>query len=436
MFYASVLFSVVALLGLGASWFAIVPFAFGIASTGLLALGFTGLFLCRLNKKQCFYLDLVDREREELCKYNELLTGDDEGDDQGDESNSQFEDGLKSAEVKNRIDVAMSQLDQAKSAVRREQYVVFLSAYYWANAQRVFVYELLDEASSDREPHRLDWSLEIGLDWVTDQPIRKDGTIGVPADDFAGKRLYNLTKWIWVSKQSLPAYKQDEIDSYILDDDGELKRTATPQELYRAVLVIQGWDIQRISDLMNLRRFLRWLIPLVFGVLIFLPILGWGVVEANVPADLIVGETTSGADSVLFEPWYVTLVVVFGVLGSLFSMALSVKDATYPMSSYRLIPDPTVMREAIVVRLLVGGIAALVLFALLQSGIGAAVFDESLRDNALTILIVAFLAGYSERLVQRSLDNAEQMISVGATGETGTVPQSLPTDEVEGEPST
>ncbi len=375
-------------------------------SVVLLALSIVGVVLCRLNRKQQYYLDLIGREYEELKSYDEILFKN------GVENKLDDHWATRRQETKTRIETAREQLEEAVYAVYREDYVSFLSAYYWANSQKIFIFELLDAADHGSHDHHLDWTLELELPKLPGQQVREHGTIEVPATDIGETRLWNLQKWILSVKKSLPDAQREEVDQYLLTSNGEIKESPTGQELYRALQVIQAWDIQRLSELMNIRRFLRLLIPFVFAVLLAALLVLGGTVNGEQLTTPLTSENAA-ADPAVMEFRFVVLIAITGLLGALFSMAVSVENTSYTVTSYRSIPDPTVMREAMITRFLIGGISALVLFTIVQSSIGTALFSEDIQANRMALLIVAFLGGYSERLVQRSLENAEGMISRG-----------------------
>ncbi|WP_306056559.1 hypothetical protein [Natronococcus wangiae] len=311
--------------------------------------GGLGLWFCRLNKKQQHYLDIVNRERDELGEYDRLLK------DYLPAEKLDRQARVERAETIARIGTARKQLTEVRRAVYREDYVSFLTAYYWANAQRIFIYDLLDAAELDDGSKRINWSLDIDLARLSGRQIREEGTIDVPATNRSGTRLWNLTKWLWLTSRSLPESEREEVNEYLLRDDNELKRSLSPQELYRALGVIHMWDIQRISDLMSIKRTLRYLVPALAALLVFVV----ATVHVN-PGGFIDELAANGTvDGALFESWFVLLVVGTGILGALFSMALFMRDTTSQVTSYRSIPDPTILRETILVGLLIGGVSAL-----------------------------------------------------------------------------
>ena len=364
----------------------------GILSLGFSVIGAIGMYFLRLSNKQYYYLDLINHERIELECYHQLLTdlkGEGEFDDRS----------IDLAETVYKIEAAQEQLDRAEHAVFREGYVAFLSSFYRANVLRIFIYDHLDAAKPIDEPQHISWLLNIGLEESPDLDVREEGTIDVPPSDETDTRIQSLSKWLWSTSRSLPEPTRSEVDEHLLGPDNKPKQSYSPQALYRAISIIHAWDLQRLSALMSLKRALRMLAPILAGLLIV-------VIAVEMFTDVIdsiIPSSPAGS-------WFVLAVIFAGFLGSMFSMALSMRDTSSEITSHRTIPDPSILRETLITSLLIGGISALVLYAFVLSDVGDTIFTPAIRGDPLAILFIAFLGGYSERLVQRSLDKAEEMV--------------------------
>jgi hypothetical protein len=415
-----VLFAIGIVLGVGAlSAYAYGQYAMwqilGILALGIVVISGIGVYFLRLSKKQHYYLNLISHEKSELEGYQKLLSDDDFRSKVGDRS-------IDLDETISKIEVAQTQLDRAERAVYREGYVAFLSSFYRANILRIFIYDLLDATRPQNEPQYVDWALDIGQEKLPDCHIHEEGTVEVSSGEETETRLENLSKWLWSTSRLLPEPERSEVEEYLLGPDNRPKQSPSSQALYRAGGVVHAWDIQRLSGLMSLKRALRILVPVLAGLLTV-------VVAAEI--------FTTRVDQVIDGPigsWFVLAVVFAGFLGSMFSMALFMRDTSSEITSYRSIPDPSILRETVATSLLIGGTSALVLYILLLSNIGAVVFTEDVRTDPLAILLIAFLAGYSERLVQRSLDKAEEMVEQTDDERTGRPDGLVPSEQRPDEP--
>lgn len=84
------------------------------------------------------------------------------------------------------------------------------------------------------------------------------------------------------------------------------------------------------------------------------------------------------------------------------------------------------MLEALVARTLFGGVSALILFFVARTDFAAVVFTETLLTSPLSLLFLGFVAGLSEQLVKRSLNEVIENIGAdesadedGGAGRTG-----------------
>ena len=367
-----------------------------------LAIGIIGVYFFQTSDTQLSYLELLESEKLELKEYKKLL--DESGIENQMGSNSEID--LK--ETRFRIDAGIEQLGQAKYAVYREDFVSFLSTYYRVNALRIFIYSHLDSIDSSNGSRRVDWSFDLDLQELPDRHVREEGSIEVPQSDESKTRLWNLTRWLWSISRSLPQAKRTEVDDYLLDSDKKLKQSQSPQTLYRALSVVHAWDIQRLSAYMTIKRGLQLFVP-ALTVLLIVSIAIMVFTETPLSA-LTLNTAPDASPGVTDSPWFIVPVVLAGVLGSIFSRALFMHDPSSDITTYSSLPDPRILRETLLMGMLIGGISALVVYVLLLSGIGNIIFSETIRQDPLSVLFVAFLSGYSESFVRRALERAEGQI--------------------------
>lgn len=408
----------------------------GLVSAGL------GLHRCRLNRQQRYYLARIDIERAQFDRYTDHIDcvrraheHDDNdthrrrdhdpcGDTQSglqsdhrterrpDAPHTRSETQCEWTDVRYRSEQAQSRLTDAVDAVHQEDYVSFLANFYWANRQKVHVYDLLDRHTTTEECEPA--SVDTDADTETSRTARFRGMIDCPSrsltpspppatetglddatepapDDMPRTRA--LTTWVRTTSASLPKAQQTQVAAH-LPTDADATLLPTPQALDRAVMVIQERDIQQMDKLMTIRWFLR---VVTAG---FIPILlGIGLVATQVPVL---------TEIMVFN----TLIGLTGVLGALFWMVFPMNERFFSVTSdaYGSIPDPSFIGEAVVLRMIVGGISALVLVGIILSPIDDGIFAIG-SDDQTALLVVAFLAGFSEHLVKRSLEGAEERLS-------------------------
>ena len=367
-----------------------------------LAIGIIGVYFFQPSDTQLSYLELLESEITELKKYKEILEEYDKIDQMG--SNSEVD--VK--ETQSRIDAGIEQLEQARYAVHREDFVSFLSAYYRVHALRIFIYGHLDSIDASNGSRRVDWSFDLDLQELPDRHVREEGTIEVPQSDESKTRLWNLTRWLWSTSRSLPPAKRTEIDKYLLDSDKKLKQSQSPETLHGALSVVYEWDLQRLSAYMTIKRCLRLFVP-TLTVLLIVSIAILIFTETPLSA-LTLNTAPDASPDVIDSPWFMVPIVLAGILGSIFSRALFMHDPSSDIITDPSLPDPRILRETLLMGMLIGGISAFVVYVLLLSSIGSIIFAETIRQDPLSVLFVAFLSGYSESFVRRALERAEAQI--------------------------
>jgi hypothetical protein len=359
----------------------------------------------RLTARQRGHLDQADLEALEIEDYLTLL------------EDAALEEPESTWEIRSRLERARTKLERAREAAYRRDYANFLSLYYEASRQEILLYGLLD--------HRAEgWTFGLGID------ARSEG------EGSGSARLLNLGRRIRsYAEESLPEQRQRLVREYLGESDD---RPPTPLNLYYAVRVLHEWNVSRYERAVQVRRFLQGGILVLVVVLVGLAaILGLGFVGSGGGADGFLetvnatgtGATSVPADSVLLDDAFLGLVVLTGALGALFSMVYRSFGEFYSLTTDPSVPEPVFMMEALLARTLFGGVSALFLFLVARTEFAGAVFAAGFLTNPLALLVVSFVAGFSEQLVDETVDRIAE--DVGAPRETDGSDESGGTDEVD-----
>ncbi|MCK9295846.1 MAG: NUDIX hydrolase [Desulfobulbaceae bacterium] len=112
---------------------------------------------------------------------------------------------------------------------------------------------------------------------------------------------------------------------------------------------------------------------------------------------------SSTTELALSDNWMFVAVMFFGLLGGTVSAILSAPSAT---RSTR-VPEMAHTIRVTLLRILMGMVSALLIVMIIKSGVGAQLFNkvifESLGKTNYFLLLAAFVSGFSERLVLRSI---------------------------------
>lgn len=335
----------------------------------------------RLTETQVKYLDQAARERAEIRDYLALL------------EEVAVEEPESSWEVRSRLERAMTNLERAREAVYRRDYANFLAQYYEASRQEVLLYGLLDSRAEG-------WTFGLDLD------------PGVATDEGpTSSRLRNLSRRIRsYAEESLPKQRWKLVESYLGESDD---RPPSPLDLYYAVRVLHEWNVSRYERAIQIRRFLRGGILVLLVVLVGMTaVLGIGFVDSGGGdgssgfLDAVDATSTNAtsvpAGSVLLNDAFLGLVVLTGALGALFSMVYRSFGSFYSLTTDPSVPEPVFMLEALLARTLFGGVSALFLFLVARTEFAGVVFEADLLQNPLALLVLSFVAGFSEQLVDEA----------------------------------
>lgn len=374
------------------------------------------------------YLDQVDIERRDLAYYRRLLRCEEWL------SDARTADGgadRRRAAVENvcyQLDGAEIRLDKASAAAKRGDYATSLDMFYEANRQQILVYPYLEEPADEADGVGADADgvggapvggalgprVEADVDGVEADTV--DGVPGPRVDPTAAKatgrlppsetRGYNLAKRILsLSRESLPSNQRSLVESYLTEEEGVVK-TPTTRELYSAVRVVHDYNVEQVRKVTEMKEFLQrangLLTALLFGFAFVYAAGSLGDVTPllGVGSDLPTGSRlTSG--------WFLLLVALTGALGALFSSLFPVTERFYSQTTDPKIPAPGLMAQATLARILVGAVSGLLLYVFVLSGMADEVFADDLWTKSTSLLVVAFLGGFSERILQRSLEKLE-----------------------------
>lgn len=105
--------------------------------------------------------------------------------------------------------------------------------------------------------------------------------------------------------------------------------------------------------------------------------------------------------NVLQEPWSLGIVLTLGALSAALSGLMSLLRA----DESRRIPAVKLQGPLLIIRPFIGAVAALIVVAILQSGLGGLNVDPE------AALLAAFVAGFSEKVVSRAVASAEASIA-------------------------
>ena len=386
----------------------------------------------RLTARQQQYLDQVQREQLEIRDYLTFLdeiepertadehegpeaatTGDPApGEEQAEAgvADSSTDSGLPPLwELRQRLELADRNLEEAKDAIYRRDYANYLSLYYPASREEILLYDLLDE-------HATGWAFGLGTGGTSEEDV-------TASPDPEPHRRRNLSERIRSFAGGLPESQQKLVRRYLGGPD----TLPTPWQLYYAVRVLHDWNVGQYKRALQIKRVLRagivTLVVVLAGLAVVLPLaFPTGLLEPFGDTVAIAnGTTTNGTNGttesvlgsgVVTNDVFLALVVLAGAFGAVFSMFLRSSGGSYRFTTDPTVSDPEYMLEAFVVRVLFGGVSALVLFFIARTDLAAVVFTGSILDSPLALLLLGFVAGFSETLVQNSLKKVEGELAV------------------------
>lgn len=313
-------------------------------------LSLLGAYRFRLTPQQHQYLDRIRHERKEWEGFERI-------------SSELSEEGER--EIETRAARVDSSLDDARYAVYRNDDYLFFENYYKANRQKVSIYGLLDA-----------------------------GNVGGTSDrlEKLAKSAYNTSEQL-LSDEIISEKRHDGVVQYVKEDDGKrFKQNPTSQDVFRAFDVLQDSDLERLERFQGVKQYVR---RVVTAVSVALVLLFFTLVSAAYLAD----EMLLGVTEVLAAiPIFLVGVVGAGLFMLFLSGATIEKSKIVDATS---LPDPEIRDEAILARLLTGGVSALVVIVIF-----AGMSNISLTDELFLIGILSFAAGYSEEFTKGTIEDA------------------------------
>jgi hypothetical protein len=366
----------------------------------------------RLTARQQQYLDRAEREHGEVLDYLEFLDGlgagvaagpdsaptDGPADDaSGDDATDATVAPRRWWELRTRLERAEENLRKARRAVYRRDYPTFLSLFYEASRQEILLYDVLDERAGG-------WTFGLGID-----PERGSDAPGP-------HRRRNLSRRIRSAAGSLPEAQSNEVAAHLDGTDGE----QTPLDLYYAVRVLHGWNVGQFERATQVRRFLRGGIGVLTVVLVSLAaVLVAGFDGLLAGANAMAGDAAVDSGSVLVNDWFLGLIVLAGALGAVFSMVFRSFGEFYTLTTDPSVPQPVFMLEALLARTLIGSVSALFLFLVARTEFAGVVFAQGLLGSPLALLVVGFVGGFSEQLVDEAVEKVVEEVDAPEEAEGG-----------------
>lgn len=193
--------------------------------------------------------------------------------------------------------------------------------------------------------------------------------------------------------ERLTGWRREAVSDLLLDRSGQVRRDPSVHAVIRARHLVDEANQDNHAKRRYLQRQLRYLLGL--GV-VSLTVFMIGVVEAN---PLAMGDVTL--------PAFALYIPLIGALGaSLFGVRSASKTATSAN-----VPQNFTPLGVVLARLFIGSLSAIALYLGLTAGV-INVVDGGTLSPAL-LLLVAFAAGYSERLAPQAVERVS-----GITGST------------------
>jgi hypothetical protein len=374
----------------------------------------------RVSKRQRQYLSRADREAQELRSYLSFL---DEVEDDTEWDRTGLGGGRSDAgspslrELRSRFELALENLEASREAVYRGNYATFLSLYYDASRQEILLYDLLDE-------FREGWT--FGLD-----PGGEADAGSPPATPTAREphRRRHLAERIRsFAEGTLPENQLALVRTYL----GKSDTLPTPWQLYYAVRILHEWNVSQYEGVLGTKRFLRRLtVALLFVLVGLAAVVIWAFPGAGFlgAVNATSSEGTSlPAGSIIIHDSFLVLVVLTGALGAVVSVTRDFDWKGFTNTTDPTVTEPTQMVEGFLARIVFGSVSALFLFVLARSELGAVLLAADLLQSPLALLLITFVAGFSENLILQLLSDIVNRISPRESSDTerGELPERTP----------
>jgi hypothetical protein len=259
--------------------------------------------------------------------------------------------------------------------------------------------------------------------WRLLHAARRMEILGMEADK---EELKSVASNLRSEAEKVKSWRQKAIERIV----GSIEKpidNVTASSLYQAAGIRdEHYDNQAYKDRLLRTQMLALALTLI-GVLGLLALVSTRPVGEGVTAsaDRAAAKPAGGADLVVVqaavssptartglspEAKLVGMVALFGLLGGTVSAMLRASD---PSQSSR-IPELTAAMRVTFMRILMGAASAIVIYVFIKSPLGASlsksVFSEGIGDSlklptSFTAYVIAFVAGFSERLVLRAVES-------------------------------
>lgn len=254
---------------------------------------------------------------------------------------------------------------------------------------------------------------------------------GPGAREKVDRELYGRAKSVVTSSRKfVPIQDRTAITEHLTDETGAVKRHVDTSELILAMEALHNYTVKRYETVESVRAHLRigiaGLLLSIVGFFVFIDpsplsaLLNTGTgslaragpfTPLAVPAEFPV--STLQITPAPVDHLELAFVTVIGIVGAGFSTVYQAYRNPNEMETPDpRFPSPSFGWEGTFSRFLVGIVSAILLYSILMSTVTEGVLDVRLRDDRWAIVLLAFTAGYSERVLDRTLSRLEERFSV------------------------
>ncbi|WP_139229663.1 hypothetical protein [Halogeometricum limi] len=305
---------------------------------------------------------------------------------------------------------ANARLTVADEAIAERLYEAYVFHYQAAKRETITIEYAIREfesrAGALRTPYRTDGGalprLPARLSTVLPKLRRRDSP--TPQNDYLTAMAERTLDW---ADESLPAARASHLRRLLTTTPTEGEASAvrtdlTPTDLRVATARIHDYLLSEQQKQFAVKRLMR--AGSVFGAVA----LGVAFLLADSGALTGVVPSVGGASPALS----LAIVGLFGFLGAVTSSLFALRDISAGTATDSELTNPFLNVEILSMRLVVGSTAGVIAAVLLASGLSEVVLNPDLIDEsgvaASVVVVAAFLAGFTERLVLRS---AEKLVA-------------------------
>ncbi len=306
-------------------------------------------------------------------------------------------DPQKLPEIKQPVKRANKQIEKGLESLKKGDLISGLGLFYSAHERRLWILQILDEIDDERRSNGYDIeSLEAQLN-LGEKKIEGEIVINENNDSQSDRsRLEGFVdRLIQKGGNSIGTSWADQTKDQLLTNNSEnLKENTTVED----IIIKYREYYSTISDRIVLIAKVRLLLRIILFLLAFIVVLLFSItylLDTSIIFDLYSPPAYTDIDGapfkVVYQYYFIYLVFVLGILGSAVNTV-----RTWPNQLTKIEPTQlqlSLTRLFIGVRLLVGGIAAFLVYVLLVSGI--IIWQGGVTPGQ--ILIASFAAGFSDQ---------------------------------------